>query len=61
MDRFLAGEMTVNVQFGDESVTWQSTDAPMLRSRINELRRQCAAQKSGKRISTVYITSTKGI
>ena len=61
-DRLLAGEVAVQVRFGDEEVRYQPSDIPALRVRIEELRSQCAAQRAGgRRIGVVYINASKGL
>lgn len=62
LDRLLAGELVVRARVGEDERQWQQSDVPGLRIRINELRRKCAAQQTGKpRVSTIYVTSSKGI
>lgn len=60
LDRLLAGEMTVKARFGKDEVEYQQVDVPALRSRIRELRTQCAARGGRSPVAFVNFRSNRG-
>lgn len=47
-DRLLAGEQVVNAKFGSDNVEFQAGNVTAMKSRIAELKRECAAKCGGR-------------